>query len=79
MVHHIATKPSNKAFGYSHPSFRSKTAHIWCAGNTLIVSAVKMILVVKFLGSRARFAYPLDIIVGAMPAGFSMLAGHLVL
>jgi len=79
MVYHIATKPSNKAFGYSHPSFRSKTAHIWCACNTLIVSAVKMIFVVKFLGCRARFTYPLDIIVGAMPAGFSMLAGHLVL
>lgn len=41
--------------------------------------AVKMLFVVKFLGWRAKFAYPLGIIVGAMPAGFSVSAGDLVL
>ena len=41
--------------------------------------AVKMLFIVKFLGWRARFAYPLGIIVGAMPAGYSVSAGDLVL
>ena len=41
--------------------------------------AVKMLFIVKFLGWRAKFPYPLGIIVGAMPAGYSVNTGDLVL
>ena len=61
MVYHIATKPSNKAFGYSHPSFRSITAHIWCTCNKCCQDD----LCCQIPWLPCKIAYPLDIIVGA--------------
>ena len=42
-------------------------------------SAAKMLFIVKFLGWRKRFPYPLGIIVGALPCGDSPLTGDMVL
>ena len=41
--------------------------------------AVKMLFIVKFLGWRKRFPYPLGIIVGALPRGNSPITGDMVL
>ena len=41
--------------------------------------AVKMLFIVKFLGWRKKFSYPLGIIVGALPRGNSPITGNMEL
>ena len=40
--------------------------------------ATKMLFIVKFLGWRKKFGYPMGIIVGALPAGYSVSSGDLI-
>ena len=40
--------------------------------------ATKMLFIVKFLGWRQKYRFPLGIIVGALPAGYSVSSGDLI-
>lgn len=75
MIWHIATKASDEMFGHSHPSFKQKVSKYGTVCMQYF-SVVKILFIVKFLSWHARFAYPLGVIVGVMPAGFSVSAGH---